>query len=173
MRRLRRISAVVFAGDRRVWRVAGLAAVPLLALLAYYCLKPRDYYTGTNSVEAYGYIAPTQPGEPMCVPGLRIPAGTARIRLVLISRTRARPALSMSLTLAGAAPMQSRVAPEVVGASRVSNAIFPINTVTAPLAQGRASLCVRAADLVNWAGTPLPLVPSTSPATAGGHPLSG
>jgi len=89
----------VFAGDARVWKIAALAAVPLVALVAFYCLRPRDYYTGTNSVEAYTYVAEAHPGEPVCVPGLEIPAGTARIRVQLISRTRARPALRMELHL--------------------------------------------------------------------------
>jgi hypothetical protein len=100
---LRRVPAVVLAGDRRVWRAACVVAVPLLALLAYYCLRPRDYYTGTNSVEAYTYIVETPAGEPVCVPGLDIPAGTGRIRLQLISRTRLRPELHMVLRLGGPA----------------------------------------------------------------------
>ena len=91
----------VFAGDARVWRAAALAAVPVLALLAYWCLRPRDYYTGTNSVETYTYIAEAQPGERLCVPGLYIPAHTGRIRLQLISRTRLRPALHIAVALAG------------------------------------------------------------------------
>ena len=65
--------------------------VPLVALIAFYCLRPRDYYTGTNNVEAYTYIAPTPAGEPVCVPGLQIPAGTGRIRLQLISATTRSP----------------------------------------------------------------------------------
>lgn len=96
---MRRIPAVVFVGEARVWRVAAVAAVPLVALVAFYCLRPREYYTGTNSVEAYTYIAEVGAGEPVCVPGLEIPPGTARIRLQLVSRTRIRPALRMALRL--------------------------------------------------------------------------
>ena len=61
--------AVVFAGDSRVWRAALVVAVPLVLLTAFYCLRPRDYYTGTNSVEADAYIAETAAGAPVCVPG--------------------------------------------------------------------------------------------------------
>ncbi|MGH2832114.1 MAG: hypothetical protein ACRDK2_05020, partial [Solirubrobacteraceae bacterium] len=56
---LRRSVALVFAGDRRVWRAAAVCAVPLVALILVYCLKPRSYLTGTNNVETYTYIAPT------------------------------------------------------------------------------------------------------------------
>ena len=108
VRPLRRIPAVVFAGEARVWRLAAIAAIPLVALIAFYCLRPRDYYTGTNSVEAYTYIAEVGPGEPVCVPGLEIPAGTGRIRLQLVSRTRTRPALRMALRLG--ASSESRAA---------------------------------------------------------------
>ena len=48
---LRRIAAVVFAGDARVWKSAAVAAVPLVALTAFHCLRPRFYYTGTDSVD--------------------------------------------------------------------------------------------------------------------------
>jgi hypothetical protein len=33
--------AAVLAGDRRVWRVAALCAVPFALVSAYYCLRPR------------------------------------------------------------------------------------------------------------------------------------
>ncbi len=64
MRLRRRIAAVVFAGDRRVWRAALVAAVPLLLLLAFYCLRPRDYFTGTDNVEADTYTIEVPAGEP-------------------------------------------------------------------------------------------------------------
>jgi len=35
------MAAAVFAGDRRVWRVAAIAAVPFVLLSAYYCLRPN------------------------------------------------------------------------------------------------------------------------------------
>ena len=185
MRPLCRIAAVVIAGDRRVWKAAAVAAVPLLALIAFYCLRPRDYYTGTNSVEALTYIAETPAGEPMCVPGLEIPAGTARIRLQLISRTSTRPALRMVLhlgepdgsgagdVLGGVHTIDSTLASVAVPSNRVSAAVFSIPTLPSHPAERPATLCVSAGDLVNWGGTPLLAVPSPSPPTAGGHPLTG
>lgn len=176
----RRASAVVFAGDARVWRAAVVAAVPFLALITFYCLRPRPYFTGTNSVEAYSYIVPAPAGEPVCVPGLEIPAGTARIRLQLISRTRARPALHMALHLgglavpaAGARTIDSSLAPATVPSNRISAAVFTIPRLPAHPAERPASLCLTASDLVNWGGTPLPAVPSAAPPTVGGRALAG
>jgi len=173
----------VFAGDARVWRAAAVAAVPFLVLIAFYCLRPRPYFTGTNSVEAYSYIVPAPIGQPVCVPGLAIPAGTARIRLQLISRTRTRPALHMALYLggpasaaasaAGARTIGSSLAPVTVPSNRISAAVFTIPRLPSRPAERPASLCLTASDLVNWGGTPLPAVPGSAPPTAGGRPLAG
>ena len=69
----------------------------------------------------------------MCVPGLEIPAGTARIRLQLISRTRTRPALRMALTLGGhgARTLTSALAPVTVPSNRISAAVFTIPRLAA------------------------------------------
>ena len=56
-RSLRRVPAAVFAGDPRVWRLAALFALPLALLVCFYCVRPQDYNTGTNSVEVHGYVA--------------------------------------------------------------------------------------------------------------------
>jgi len=166
--------AAVFAGDRRVWRAAALAAAPALALIVFYCVRPVSYYTGTNDVEAYTYIAEAPAGEQVCVPGLHIPAGTARIRLQLISRTRLRPALTLALSLAGnARPSESRLRPQPVGANRISAAVFTVPELPARAGERAASLCLTAAELVNWGGTPLTAPPSASPPTLAGRPLAG
>jgi Predicted membrane protein (DUF2142) len=174
VRPLRRLSAAVFAGDARVWLTAAVAAVPLLALVAFCCLLPRDYYTGTNNVEAYTYIVETPAGEQVCVPGLQIPAGTARIRLLLISRTRLRPALTMTLTIDGRrGTFESALGPVPVPGNRISPAVFAVPALAALRTERPASLCLTAADVVNWGGTPLARVPAVDPPTAGGRPLAG
>lgn len=182
-----------------MWKTAAIAAVPLLALIAFCCLRPRDYYTGTNSVEAYTYVAEAHAGEPVCVPGLRIPAGTARIRLQLVSRTRTRPALRMALHLdvstesragdggagtgarpvhrpvnvPGAETIDSALAPMTVPSNRVSAAVFTLPGLSAQSSERIASLCLTAGGLVNWGGTPLLAPPSLAPLTAGGTPVAG
>jgi len=123
----------------------------------------------------------------MCVHGLRIPAGTARVRLQLLSRTRERPQLKLALTLASASvqtssaarssgrtrPVESEIAPTPVGVSRVSAAVFSVPQLADLHGEQMASLCVRSGDLVNWAGTPLPAVPASDPATVAGRPVGG
>ena len=168
MRRLRRLPAVVFAGDRRVWYAAALLAVPLLALLAFYCLRPRDYYTGTNAVEADSYVAETPRGQSLCVPGLQLPSDTGRIRLQVISQTSARPALALSLSTNGQR-IERRLAATTVGPSRISGAVFAIPQLHA--AQS-ASLCLKAAGVVNWGGTPLLVPPNPAPPTLDGKALA-
>ncbi len=164
--------AAVFAGNRRVWRVAGIFAVPLVLLTVFYCTSPRAYYTGTNNVEVYTYIVETPTHAPMCVPGLQIPAGTARLRFQLISRTRERPALHLALNIDGRT-LHSDLLPVAVGADRISAAIFPISERLSTPSSSLASVCITADDLVNWGGTPLPVLPALSPPTLRGVPLSG
>jgi Predicted membrane protein (DUF2142) len=174
VRQLRRLPAVVFAGERRVWRAALITAVPLVLLLAFYCVRPRDYYTGTNSVEAYSYFVATPAGAPMCLPGLQIPAETSRIRLQLSSRTALRPALRMVLTLnGGTRTIESALGPVTVPKDRISGPVFAIPTLPRHPAERVASLCITAADAVSWGGTPLLRPPTADPPTVGGIPVAG
>ncbi|HXM87738.1 MAG TPA: hypothetical protein VN889_08890, partial [Solirubrobacteraceae bacterium] len=94
---LGRVPAAVFAGDRRVWRAAAIFAVPFIALTAFYCLRPRFYFTGTESVENAGGVVEAAPGSPVCEPGLRLPAGTSVVRLQVLSASDPRPALHLTL----------------------------------------------------------------------------
>lgn len=158
-------------GDRRVWVAACLLAVPLLALLTFWLARPRFYVTGTNSVEDLTYVAPTPPGTPLCLPGLRLPAGTAAIRLKVISVTQRRPALRMTLTQ-GARKVSSATPAQQAPASRVSNADFPIPETGTGSEGTPARACVTAKGMVNWGGTPLPVPEALSP-TVGKAPVVG
>jgi Predicted membrane protein (DUF2142) len=173
--RRRRFQRSVFAGDARVWRAALLVALPLVLLTAFYCLRPRDYYTGTDNVEALTYVAETPVGEPLCVPGLRIPAATARLRLQLLSRTRLRPALKLTLTLGGPGSHKivRTLAPLTAPANRISGAVFTIPQLPPKPMERPASLCLTASDVVNWGGTPLPSPPTVASPTLAGKPVSG
>jgi hypothetical protein len=107
------------------------------------------------------------------VPGLEIPAGTSRLQLRVLSRTRLRPALGLTVTLGGRAKkvVESRLAAQRVGRERISDAVFELPASVAR--EQSATICLRADDLVNWGGTPLPVVPSPAPPTVGGHPIAG
>jgi 4-amino-4-deoxy-L-arabinose transferase-like glycosyltransferase len=158
--------ALVFAGDRRVWRTAALCAVPLVALILVYCLRPRQYFTGSDSVEVVTYVAPTPAGAKVCVPGLELPAGTARVRLQMISRTQERPALHMTLSM-GTHTLTSSLPPVAVEPSRISAPVFSIPELPTHPAYTAATLCITAADLVNWGGTPLTTPPPQGPTLRG------
>ncbi len=160
---LRRTLAAVFAGDRRVWRVAALAAIPLVAVTAYYCLHPRFYYTGTNSVEAVSYEQKTTMGTRLCIPGLQPPAGTAFVRLSAIYRTPTRPALHFTLAAHGHT-IEDSLPPLQGTPGRPSNADFPIPEIRGGEAPKRAEVCLSSDGPVKWGGTPLskpPILPPT------------
>ena len=149
--RLRGIGASVLAGDRRVWRTAALCAIPLVLLVCFECARPRDYNTGTDSVEVHGYVASARARQEVCLGGLRIPAGTARLRLQVSSPTPERPALQLSLRL-GARVLHSRVPRLAVRRSRASAVVFSIPRLPARPAANAGSLCLLAARAVSWGG---------------------
>jgi hypothetical protein len=153
-------------GDRRVWKAAAVVGVPLLVLLLFWGFQPRSYFTGTDSVEALTYVAPAAAGVPVCVPDLSLPAGTAVVRLNVVSATALRPTLRMTLRI-GARTISSKLAPVTVGAAQPSDADFPIAQTPGHPAASAASLCVSASGMVNWGGTPLPLVGPNPPTTSG------
>jgi Predicted membrane protein (DUF2142) len=151
---LGRAASAVFTGDRRVWRAAAIVAVPLLALSAFYCLRPRFYFTGTDSVEAEAPVIEAQAGAPACVPGLWLPAATAFVRVQTFSPTARRPALRLRLFI-GHRSIFSRLPPLAVGAERPVNADFPIASTPAHPIARRVSLCLRSAGPIHLGGTPL------------------
>jgi len=156
-------------GARRVWVAAGLLAVPLLGLLVAWCVHARFYNVGTDSVEDQSYVAAAPAHAPLCVPALSVPAHTAVVRLRVLSPTRLRPALGLTLRVAGTT-VHSATAPLGVPANRISNVDFPIGGTPARPPARSASLCLTADGAVNWGGTPLQ-APGASPPTLGGAPI--
>ncbi|MHB8234341.1 MAG: phospholipid carrier-dependent glycosyltransferase [Solirubrobacteraceae bacterium] len=154
--------AAVFAGDRRVWRAAAICGVPLILLTAFYCLRPRFYFTGTDSVENSGGVVEAKPGSPVCASGLQLPAGTAGVRLQFTSATAQRPGLQLSLRVAGHVT-ESALPPYTTVAARPSNADFQIPQTPAHPAARTASLCVTADAPVQIGGTGLDSPVSSSP----------
>lgn len=169
--RARSLASAVFAGDRRVWLLAAALGVPLAIAVVVYCAVPRTYLTGTDSAEVLTFIAEAHPREQLCIPDLRLPANTGRVQLQLITATTHRPKLEMALRAGGRA-IHSTLAPRTVGASRISNADFPIPTTPATPESRSASVCVKATATVNWGGTPFAYVPP-NPAKFGGHDVLG
>jgi hypothetical protein len=171
LHRLRELLAWVFAGEPRVWCVAALCTVPLIALVCVYCALPRAYNTGTDSVEVHGYVAPVGAGEPMCVRGLRIPPGTARVRLKLRSAAPARPALVLALHTP-TATVYSALGPLPAIRGRETAAVFALPGLVIGASSTPATACLTAAGAVSWAGTALPSPPGVLAPTRSGVPLS-
>jgi Predicted membrane protein (DUF2142) len=162
--------AAVFAGDRRVWRAAAIVAVPFVALSVFYCLRPRFYVTGTDSVEDAVYLAPLPAGQPLCIPDLALPAQTAIVRLRATSPTRERPALQLVLSVDGH-QLHSRLGALHTLANRITNVDFTISRTPASPTVRPASLCVSSDGPIMWGGTPQS-APGASPPTVGGEPLA-
>jgi hypothetical protein len=160
--RLRRIAAVVFAGDARTWKIAAVTALPLVAMTAFHALRPRFYYTGTDSVDEASYIQ-TPAGTPLCTPSdLELPAGTAFVRLRVRSPTRERPPLRLVLHV-GARTISSTLSPVHVQPDRISNADFPIPETPAGPAVQIASLCAQGSPgAFEWAGASMPSIATQS-----------
>jgi hypothetical protein len=163
--------AAVFAGERRVWRVAALAVVPLLLLAGFYCVRPRFYYTGTDSVENVARLVHAPPGRRLCAWGLELPAHTAFVRLQAYSPTVTRPALHLSLRV-GARVIRSNLAPAQAPLNAPNNVDFPIPLAAEAPSARAASLCVISDGPIKWGGTPLP-VPGAFPLTLGATKISG
>jgi hypothetical protein len=154
------VASAVFAGDRRVWRVAAIVALPFILLTAFYCLRPRPYFTGTNNVEDVGPVANVGPKTPACVPGLYLPAGTAAVRVQVFSRSARRPRLHLTLLVRGHLTHYTLAATNV-RPLRASNADFVIPTTPSKPTARTASLCLTADGPVSIGGTTL----SSSPLT--------
>ena len=88
-------------GDRRVWIAAGVAVLVLVIAGTVELLKPRDYYTGSNSVGGRSAVADVGPGSQLCVGGLLVPTGTAQIQIATAT-TVPIPALQAELQPVGA-----------------------------------------------------------------------
>ncbi len=166
MRLLRRAPAVVFAGERRVWRTAALVAIPLLALTAFYGLRPRFYFTGTNSVENLGSVVEAPAGAPVCAAGLQLPARTAIVRLQLSASVPERPALQLVLR-DGRQTDRSSLTTVGLQPNKAVNADFTIPETPAHPAAGPAALCLTANQPLRVAGTPVSSAGPSSPTVAG------
>ena len=128
-------------GDRRVWIAAGVAALVLLIAGTVVLLKPREYYTGSNSVGGRSAIADVGPGSKLCVGGLVVPTGTAQIQIATAT-TVPIPALQAELQPVGARAVKLTSEPQPTGTGKVT---LPIPGPPAR-ADTAARLCVSPQD---------------------------
>ncbi len=143
--------------------------MPLLALIAYYGLHPRFYFTGTDSVEDYGSVVEARAGVPLCAPGLLLPAHTAQVRLQVIANGPQRPALSLLLRVGGRT-IGSSIAAAAAAPGKPTNADFAIPETPSAPASRPAALCLTSAQPIRVGGTPL-TAPGRAPPTLAGAPV--
>jgi hypothetical protein len=146
--------ATIFDGDRRVWRRSATVGLPLAALILIWCLVPRAYYTGTDSVNALTVSAPVTAGTSACAGGLNIPPSTAQIEFSTVSGQATAPELQLTLRTSS----RSYVSPVTAGPAAIGvikRITFPIPRLTAGSASVPAEVCLRAvAGAFGVGGTP-------------------
>lgn len=98
---------------------------------------PRDYYTGTNSVRTRSFVAEVHRGQELCVPALRLPAGTGRVQFEIDTSTNAT--MAAAVRAAGEPTLRSRVVGVGPGRQKVA---FPIPERPEAPASVRATACV-------------------------------
>ena len=140
--------AAAVAGDRRAGRVA--AVVCLLGALAVLIglLVPRDYFTGTNSVRARGYVIEVAPKQKACIPRIFVPAGTARIQMQVLTGA-ARPEIEATIRIG--AERFVRVSPFLPGGMQ-SKVEWPIPRRPAAPEATEGSICLKSLAEKNGPG---------------------
>jgi Predicted membrane protein (DUF2142) len=99
----------LFPGSRTVWITSGAVGATFAILALVWCLIPRDFYTGTESITTRAWVASADPGKRLCIPGLELPAGTGRLQIEMVNpfpRT-----LTLDLHLPGRTIRVSRAVP--------------------------------------------------------------
>lgn len=99
-------------GARSVWLAAGLVALPLLVLLAWQLLLPREQLAGSNSISFRAVAAAVEPGRTLCVDALNVPADAAGIRFAGFLQ---QPRASADVTVRAGGRTRSAVVTGVVG----------------------------------------------------------
>ncbi|MDA0171524.1 DUF2142 domain-containing protein [Solirubrobacter taibaiensis] len=147
----RRRSLPDWAGDARVWAVAGAAGALVLVALLAYLLVPRDFYTGTNSVTTRSIVVELAGGQEVCVRGLTIPAGTGQVRLS--AGASHDPARSVAVVVFGGGQTLRGTFPgsQLQGAGSVNGFMdVPIPTVASDIDD--AQVCVMPRGGTTWLG---------------------
>jgi hypothetical protein len=102
-----------------------VALIPLIALLGYQVLKPRDFYTGTNSVGFRSIVGTLAAKQRLCMPQTEIPAGTARVQFFYATNGPTRPPLKVTITTGGS---------QIASGSLPAGPPTPLTRATVPIA---------------------------------------
>ena len=107
-------------------RAATVAAVASLLLIAVGCLavmtKSERHLTGTNWVRPVTFETELAPGERLCQPDARLPAGSAGVGMRVRTFARARPELRVTVRSPGEPVVRGRLA----SGPRAGDVVVPI-----------------------------------------------
>jgi 4-amino-4-deoxy-L-arabinose transferase-like glycosyltransferase len=147
--RRRRLALPKWAGDARVWAVAGAAGAVVFVALLVYCVVPRDYYTGTNSLTTRSVAADLKSGQRLCVRGLTLPAGTGQVRFNGGAIANPARTIDVEVVTAGRTLRGSFPGSRLLGPGNVGTIDVPIGHVasTAP-----AQVCITPRGGQAWVG---------------------
>ena len=141
-RGVRSVARAVFPGERRVWTVAVVVLVPLLAVLAHELLKQRPYYTSTDGIALVSLDVQLQQHQRMCIPDDEIGAGTAGVALAYATQAGPRPPMDVTVLEGGRVLATGHVGQGAVGGlAFVTIPITPV--VAASPAYRLVTVCLR------------------------------
>jgi hypothetical protein len=135
------LGSTVLAGDRQVWRWAAIVGVPLLVVLLVWCLIPRAYYTGTDSVNAATFTTPITRGVRVCADGLNLPAGSRQLQLAVASGQARAPRLLVTVHTPQGSLTSRGTGPAVVG--RLKRVAVGVPSIPGSAKSVPARVCVR------------------------------
>ncbi|HYM45156.1 MAG TPA: hypothetical protein VES65_03225, partial [Solirubrobacteraceae bacterium] len=168
-RQLKRLSQLLFPGDRRLWAVAGVVLAATLVLIAIALLQPRGDLLGSNSIGARTATAIVPANTPLCVSHLRVPAGTGQVQFALDTRTEPRPELEVAIREASGSVIRGSSPPSSAGGYHPYTIAIP--TLPARPAFVLADVCLTAKARVFAWGTGAPQSNIPAP-TVGGIPIT-
>ena len=168
-RRGRQWLRIIFAGDPRVWRWSALAGIPLFVVMVVWCLVPRPYYTGTDSVNVLGTNPVVAPHTKVCAGGMNIPRGTARISVAIASAQATPPRWRLTVRT----PHQTIVTSAVGRPGLVGTVVaipFPIPRLPGGGQSVPATLCLQSTTGSYAVGGTPTTAAIQPPVTQGGKP---
>ena len=130
-------------GTRGVWIPAALLGALMLGLIVWQVLIPREYFTGTNSVDVASVVANLERGQTLCVPDLDLPAGTGRVQLAVFAH-RPQFVAQMRVTAAGLTTSSRMVGTPGSGSLAYANAGIPLRPSSPPSVP--ATVCLTPLD---------------------------
>ena len=167
-RGVRIVSPAWLDGSRAVWWPAAVAGLILAAVILWQATIPRNFYTGTNSVGVRSLVASVKPGETLCVPKLRLPAGTGRVQLAVFAN-RPRFTARVRVSTPGdtiRSTMAGLVGPTTLVFARAPIPVRPSSPATVP-----ATVCISPVDGPIGLGGMVGLQANQVPAVQNGVPL--